>query len=118
MAERIVDHTLRQVKHRLNRSVTLSRLLASFASDCGWITANSTEIRTRKRDLAKMWIRSVPRNDTVVVTVSDLALMVLNPMLGSLAHAGINPQRSKDNWRIGFSGLWRTTGTGCVGAML
>ena len=52
------------------------------------------------------------------MTVSDLALMDLKPTFGSVAHAGISPQRSSDSERVFFFGSSRTTGTGCEGAML
>jgi hypothetical protein len=42
--------------------------------------------------------------------------MVLNPMLASVAHDGINPQRIKASSRVQF--VWRITGTTCDGAML
>ena len=69
----------------------------------------------------------IPRSDRVYpedqhpmnrfVIVSDRALMVLNPMLGSVAQDGINPQRIRDNSRTEFA-VCRITGTGCDGAML
>ncbi len=38
---------------------------------------------------------------------------------GSFVHdKSMSPQRISDSSRTGFSGFCRTTGTGCVGAML
>ena len=51
-------------------------------------------------------------------TVSARALIMRAPMLGSLAQAGISPQRNKHNWRVSLPPGCRTTATGCVGAML
>ena len=54
----------------------------------------------------------------MVVTVSDLALIVLKPMVGSFAQEGISPHRMVEKLRRGLEGSWRIASTGCDGAML
>jgi hypothetical protein len=54
----------------------------------------------------------------MVVTVSDLALIVLKPMVGSFAQEGTSPHRMDEKLRCGLEGSWRIERTGCEGAML
>jgi hypothetical protein len=53
-----------------------------------------------------------------VATVSDLAFVVLYPMLGSVDHEGTSPHRIFESLRAGSRESWRITGTGWEGATL
>jgi hypothetical protein len=68
--------------------------------------------------MRQRWVLIGSWKDGVVVIVSDFALIVLNPMRGSLAQDGIKPQRTSDSSRSGSFGCRRMIGTGCVGTML
>jgi hypothetical protein len=48
--------------------------------------------------------RNASRNAGFVVTVSDLALIILAAPEESLAHEGMRPQRTSDNRRAGSFG--------------
>ena len=58
------------------------------------------------------------RKTGLLATVSARALIVLNPILASVAQDGIRPQRASEKRRSGLDGSWRTIPTGCEGAML
>src|SRR5271165_2862418 len=47
------------------------------------------------------------RKAGLLATVSERALIVLKPMLGSLAQDGIRPQRAREKCRSGVDGSWR-----------
>jgi hypothetical protein len=57
-------------------------------------------------------------NEGLVAIVSAQALMHCAPIFMSFAQDGIKPKRSRSSWRFPVSGLSRTTGASCVGAML
>src|ERR1035438_4989522 len=58
------------------------------------------------------------RKAGLLATVSARALIVLNPILASVAQDGIKPQRASEKCRAGLDGSWRMIPTGCDGAML
>src|SRR5271157_984244 len=52
------------------------------------------------------------RKAGLFATVSERALIVLNPTLASAAHDGIRPQRAREKCRSGVDGSWRIIPTG------
>src|ERR1022692_4390066 len=58
------------------------------------------------------------RKAGLLAIVSARALIVLKPILASLAQVGIRPQRASEKCRSGLDGSWRIMPTGCDGAML
>ena len=53
----------------------------------------------------------------MVVTVSDLALIVLKPMVRSFAQEGTSPHRMVEKIRRALQGSWWIDSTGCEGLL-
>jgi hypothetical protein len=90
------------------------RLLAEELGRADWqLVCQSRSGPPRQR---RPWKAS--RNAGLSRMVSERALIIFWPMLGSFAQYGIKPQRTNENLRTGCSRSLRMMPTFCVGAML
>src|SRR3974390_3009766 len=89
---------------RSERAVSLS---------CFPATQKNPSAGSKHRRLTK-----ASRKAGLIATVSARALIVLDPILASVAQDGIRPQRATEKGRSGIDGSSRIIPQGCDGAML